>query len=246
MKDGFKTKFGLTESDKISAVIWTTTPWTLPANLGIAVNPELEYSIIKVTDTCNKNLEKGEYLILATELVEKMAEEFHIHSHTVEKVFRGTELERTEFKHAFYDRVSLGILGSHVTLEAGTGLVHTAPGHGQEDYQVGLEYGLEVYNPVDDRGCYRPNVELFAGEHIKKAGPQIVELMDEQGSLLSHGDLDHSYPHCWRCKSPVIFRATPQWFISMETNDLRTKALEEIKKGKMDTCMGRKQTHIYD
>ncbi|PLX70053.1 MAG: isoleucine--tRNA ligase [Denitrovibrio sp.] len=230
MKDEFKAKFDLAESDKVSAVIWTTTPWTLPANLSIAANRELEYSIIKVTDTCNKNLEKGEYIILATELVDKMKEEFHIHESESVKVFRGTELERVEFKHAFYDRVSLGILGDHVTLEAGTGLVHTAPGHGQEDYQVGLEYGLEVYNPVDDRGCYRPNVELFAGEHIKKAGPKIVEMMDEQGSLLSHGDLEHSYPHCWRCKSPVIFRATPQWFISMETNNLRKKALEEIKK----------------
>jgi isoleucyl-tRNA synthetase len=229
MKDEFKAKFGLSEGDKVSAVIWTTTPWTLPANLGIAANPDLEYSIEKVVDTCNKNLEKGEYIIVATDLLSKMKEEFHIHESETAKVFRGTELERVEFKHAFYDRVSLGILGDHVTLEAGTGLVHTAPGHGQEDYEVGLKYGLEVYNPVNDYGKYRKNVELFAGEHIKKAGPEIVKLMDEQGSLLSHGDLEHSYPHCWRCKNPVIFRATPQWFISMETNDLRQKVLKEIK-----------------
>lgn len=230
MKDDFKGRFGLDAADKISAVIWTTTPWTLPANLGVAVNPELEYSIIKITDTCNKNLEKGEYIILATDLVEKLKEEFHIHEHTTEKVFRGTELDRVEFTHAFYDRMSLGILGDHVTLEAGTGLVHTAPGHGQEDYEVGKAYGLEVYNPVDDRGLFRPNVEIYAGEHINKANPQIVEMMDETGVLLASGQIDHSYPHCWRCKNPVIFRATPQWFISMETNDLRRKVLEEIKK----------------
>lgn len=230
MKDGFKEKFGLGASDKISAVIWTTTPWTLPANLAVAVNPELEYSILKITDTCNKNLEAGEYIIVATELAEKMKEEFHIHGSESVKTFRGTELDRVEFRHAFYDRVSLGILGSHVTLEAGTGLVHTAPGHGQEDYEVGLQYGLEIYNPVNDNGVYRPDVEIFAGEHINKANPQIVEMMDEQGSLLSTGQIDHSYPHCWRCKNPVIFRATPQWFISMETNNLRKKVLEEIKK----------------
>lgn len=229
MKDEFKAKFDA-EGEKLSAVIWTTTPWTLPANLGIAANAELEYSVIKITETCNKNLEVGEMIILATDLIESLAEQFHIHKYDTVKVFRGTELERVEFQHAFYNRVSLGILGDHVTLEAGTGLVHTAPGHGQEDYQVGLEYGLEVYNPVDDRGIYRPNVEIFAGQHIKKANPAIVEMMDEQGSLLNHGDIDHSYPHCWRCKSPVIFRATPQWFISMETNDLRKNVLEEIKK----------------
>ncbi|PLX66354.1 MAG: isoleucine--tRNA ligase [Denitrovibrio sp.] len=230
MKDEFKGKFGLSETDSLSAVIWTTTPWTLPANLGIAANAELEYTILKVTDTCNKNLERGEYIIVATDLTEKMKEEFHIHEAESVKVFKGTELERVEFKHAFYDRTSLGILGDHVTLEAGTGLVHTAPGHGQEDYEVGKQYGLEVYNPVDDRGVYRPSVEIYGGEHINKANPMIVEMMDETGSLLSTGEINHSYPHCWRCKKPVIYRATPQWFISMEKNDLRKKVLEEIKK----------------
>jgi len=238
MKDSFKSRFGLTEKDKVSAVIWTTTPWTLPANLGIAANAELEYSLLKITDTCNKNLEKGEYIIVATELVEKMKGEFHIHECETAKVFRGTELDRVEFTHAFYDRLSLGILGDHVTLEAGTGLVHTAPGHGQEDYEVGREYGLEIYNPVDDRGVYRPNVEIFAGEHINKANPKIVEMMDDQGSLLSTGEINHSYPHCWRCKNPVIFRATPQWFISMETNDLRQKVLNEIKKVRWTPAWG--------
>jgi isoleucyl-tRNA synthetase len=238
MADTFKQKFGLASSDKISAVIWTTTPWTLPANLGICVNPELEYSIIKITDTCNKNLAVGEYIILATELADKLKDTLHIHDYETVQVFRGTELERVEFRHAFYDRVSLGILGGHVTLEAGTGLVHTAPGHGQEDYQVGLLYGLEVYNPVDDQGRYRPNVEIFAGEHINKANPKIVEMMDEQGSLLASGDISHSYPHCWRCKNPVIFRATPQWFISMETNDLRKNVLSEIKKVRWTPAWG--------
>ena len=238
MRDAFKAKFGLKETDKVSAVIWTTTPWTLPANLGIAANGELEYVVLKVKETCNKNLAVGEYIIVAKELAEQMKGEFHIHEAEEIKIFPGTELERVEFKHAFYDRTSLGILGSHVTLEAGTGLVHTAPGHGQEDYEVGLQYGLEIYNPVNDEGIYRPDVEIFAGEHINKANPEIVKLMDEQGSLLSTGNIDHSYPHCWRCKKPVIFRATPQWFISMETNDLRKKVLAEIKKVRWTPAWG--------
>ena len=230
MKDEYKAKFGLAASDKISAVIWTTTPWTLPANLGICANAELEYSIIKVTDTCNKNLKPGEYIILATDLIKNLQETFDIHSYENIKTFFGTELERVEFKHCFYDRVSLGILGDHVTLDAGTGLVHTAPGHGQEDYEVGLKYGLEILNPVDDYGKYKKNVEIFAGESIYKAGPEIVKMLDEQGSLLQSGDISHSYPHCWRCHKPVIFRATPQWFIGMKNNDLRAKTLTELKK----------------
>lgn len=230
LKDAFKAKFGLKETDKASAVIWTTTPWTLPANLGICANGEFEYSLIKITDTHNKNLAVGEYIILATEMLNNLTEIFHIHGYETAKTFPGTELEYVEFKHAFYDRVSLGTLGDHVTLEAGTGLVHTAPGHGQEDYEVGLKYGLEILNPVDDYGKYKRNVELFAEQSIYKAGPEIVQMMDEQGSLLASGDINHSYPHCWRCKKPVIFRATPQWFISMETNDLRKKVLSEIKQ----------------
>jgi len=238
MKDAFKAKFGLAEGDKVSAVIWTTTPWTLPANLGICANAELEYSIIKITDTCNKNLSVGEYIIVATDLIKGLNEEFHIHGYETVKVFFGTELERVEFKHCFYDRVSLGTLGDHVTLDAGTGLVHTAPGHGQEDYEVGLKYGLEILNPVDDRGFYKRNVEIFAEQSIYKAGKEIVTMMDEQGSLLSSGDINHSYPHCWRCKKPVIFRATPQWFIGMERNDLRKKTLSEIKKVRWTPAWG--------
>ncbi|TCK60521.1 isoleucine--tRNA ligase [Seleniivibrio woodruffii] len=238
MQNQSKGKFGLADGDKVSAVIWTTTPWTLPANLGICANADIEYSIIKVTDTCNKNLSAGEYLIVATDLVNSLNETFHIHGFETYKVFKGAELEYVEFKHAFYDRLSLGTLGDHVTLDAGTGLVHTAPGHGQEDYEVGLRYGLEILNPVDDRGCYKRNVEIFAEQSIYKAGKLIVEMMDEQGSLLQSGEINHSYPHCWRCKHPVIFRATPQWFIGMENNDLRKKTLSEIKKVRWTPAWG--------
>ncbi|WP_022849693.1 isoleucine--tRNA ligase [Limisalsivibrio acetivorans] len=213
-----------------SVVIWTTTPWTLPANLGVAVHPDFNYSLIKVKETENGNLEAGEHILIAEDLAEKMTAEFRITDYETVKIYKGTELENFKAKHPFYDRESLIILGDHVTLEQGTGLVHTAPGHGQEDYAVGREYGLEVYNPVDDYGKFKNDVELFGGEHINKANPRIVEHMQENGSLLSSGEIHHSYPHCWRCKKPVIFRATPQWFISMETNDLRKKALEEINR----------------
>jgi isoleucyl-tRNA synthetase len=230
VRDTDKAKLGLTEGDKASVVIWTTTPWTLPANLAVCAHPDFVYTLVKITETENKNLASGEYILVAEELLEKLQGEFQISACDKVKTFKGAELEGLKNKHPFYERDSNIILGDHVTLEQGTGLVHTAPGHGQEDYVVGMKYGLEVLNPVDDYGVFRKDTEIFAGEHINKANPKIVELLDENGSLLSHGDINHSYPHCWRCKNPVIFRATPQWFISMETNDLRKKALDEIKR----------------
>ncbi len=229
VRDADKAKLGLAASDKVSSVIWTTTPWTLPANLAVCVHPDFVYALVKVTEADNKNLD-GEYIVVAEELLEKLLGEFKITAYEKTATFKGADLEGIKNKHPFYDRDSAIILGVHVTLEAGTGLVHTAPGHGQEDYVVGLRYGLEVLNPVDDYGVFKKDTEIFAGEHINKANPKIVELLDETGVLLSHGKIEHSYPHCWRCKNPVIFRATPQWFISMETNDLRKKALDEIKR----------------
>jgi isoleucyl-tRNA synthetase len=224
--------------ENTSVVIWTTTPWTLPANLGLAFNPEYKYSLIKINDTENKNLSKGEHIIVANELLEKLTEIFSISSYEKVKSFSGSDFERKTAKHPFYDRDSLMILGDHVTLEQGTGIVHTAPGHGQEDYEVGLKYGLEILNPVDDNGFFKKDTEIFAGEHIVKANDRIIAYMDENGTLLNSGKVDHSYPHCWRCKNPVVFRATPQWFISMEQNNLRDKTLEEIKKIKWIPAWG--------
>ena len=224
--------------ENTSVVIWTTTPWTLPANLGLAFNPEYKYSLIKIKDSENKNLSKGEHIIVANELLEKLTEIFSISSYEKVKNFNGSDFERKTAKHPFYDRDSLMILGDHVTLEQGTGIVHTAPGHGQEDYEVGLKYGLEILNPVDDNGFFKKDTEIFAGEHIVKANDRIIAYMDENGTLLNSGKVDHSYPHCWRCKNPVVFRATPQWFISMEQNNLRDKTLEEIKKIKWIPAWG--------
>lgn len=229
LQDDAKEKLGIELTDKVSAVIWTTTPWTIPANLGICLNADFDYSVMKITESENKNLAVGESIILATDMIDSIKEGLGIISYETTTIFKGITLEKTNAKHPFYDRNSLFIIGDHVTLEAGTGLVHTAPGHGQEDYIVGLEYGLEILNPVDDYGKFKKDVEIFAGQKIIPANQEIIKHMDETGSLLGMTNIDHSYPHCWRCKKPVIYRATPQWFISIEHNDLRKKALNEIE-----------------
>lgn len=221
-----KNKLGI--NGDVSAVIWTTTPWTLPANTAVALNRDFEYSLLKIEESSNKNLKQGEYIIIAKELVDKLAGVFNIEKHSEERVFKGSDLEYLNAKHPFYDRNSLIVLADYVTLDAGTGLVHTAPGHGQDDYETGLRYKLDILSPVDDNGILR-NVEIFDGMHINKANKSIVEYMDEHGSLLASNNISHSYPHCWRCKSPVIFRATPQWFISMDANNLKEKTLDAIK-----------------
>jgi isoleucyl-tRNA synthetase len=204
---------------KLSFVIWTTTPWTIPANLGICLNPELPYVAVEVGD---------EVLVVAEGLLESVAKTLDWENPTVLATFPAVLFEKKRCRHPFYDRDSLLVLGGHVTLEAGTGCVHTAPGHGHDDYVTGLRYGLEIYNPVDDYGRYRPDVELFAGQKITDANAAVVEKLTEVGALLKSGKLSHSYPHCWRCKKPVIFRATEQWFISMEENGLRQLSLAAI------------------
>jgi isoleucyl-tRNA synthetase len=229
LKDDAKKQLGLDLNSDISAVIWTTTPWTLPANMGICLHPDFEYSVIKVTESENKNIKQNELLIFATEMIDKIKDDLKIGNYETVAKYKGTDFEKTNAKHAFYDRNSLFVLGDHVTLEAGTGLVHTAPGHGQEDYVVGLEYGLEILNPVDDYGRFKKDVEIFGGQKIVPANDEIIKYLDENGNLLKLAKIEHSYPHCWRCKKPVIFRATPQWFISMENNDLREKALNAIQ-----------------
>ena len=277
---------------KVSLVIWTTTPWTLPANLAIAVHPDFEYAAVEHGD---------EVLVMASELVGFVAVKCGIASigengeQRFPKIlakFPGSKLENFECVHPWLERKSLVICGEHVTLggeadaeteldvsearsksetsKAGTGLVHTAPGHGHDDFIIGSKYGLDIYCPVDNAGRFTPEVKHFAGETIFKANPKIVELLQTTGALLFSEDYSHRYPHCWRCKKPVIFRATPQWFISMDeatqnlengdspSKGLRESALSEIRnvnwhpswgedrmrnmlKGRPDWCVSRQR-----
>ncbi|MEA2343492.1 MAG: isoleucyl-tRNA synthetase, partial [Thermoanaerobaculia bacterium] len=211
------------------AVIWTTTPWTLPANLAIALKPDFDYDVVE---------NDGENFIIASELVKTVAPKFGWSDYKVVKVFKGSAFEHLRYRHAFLPREGVFVLGEYVTLEAGTGLVHTAPGHGADDFYTGQRYGLETYTPVNHRGEFTPDVPLWAGMHVFKANPQIIELLRERGALLFTETITHSYPHCWRCKHPVIFRATEQWFISMDDHDLRGRALEEVHKVKWFPAWG--------
>ncbi len=205
----------------IFIVIWTTTPWTIPANLAIALHPDFIYVAVDVG---------SEIYILAEGLLETVMEKFGIKNYTVLKKFVGRDLEGTKAKHPLYDRESVVILAPYVTLEAGTGCVHTAPGHGQEDYESGVQYGLEIYSPVNDDGCFTPEVPFFAGQFVFDANTSVNKKLAEVGALLKEEVMIHSYPHCWRTNDPIIFRATEQWFISMEKNELRRKALQAIQE----------------
>ncbi len=206
----------------VSIVIWTTTPWTLPANLAVCVHPEFEYVAAKMN---------GENVIVAKKLLPILSEEWETELKVVGECL-GKDLENLVSRHPFIDRESKVILGEHVTLEQGTGCVHTAPGHGQDDYIVGQKYGLEVYNPVDDGGVFKDDVEFFSGQFVTKANPEIIKKLEEDGALVKHQEIKHSYPHCWRCHQPIIFRATAQWFIPMDSTGLRKKSLEAIRETK--------------
>jgi len=210
---------------RASVVIWTTTPWTLPANQAVAVHPEFEYSLLAV-----QSAQGAELLVLASELVESVLQRAGATRAGDLARVKGAALEGLALRHPFYQREVPVILGEHVTLDSGTGAVHTAPGHGQEDFIVGQRYGLTVDNPVGGDGRFLPGTPLFEGEKVFDANPHVVEVLASHGTLLHHEPFRHSYPHCWRHKTPVIFRATPQWFISMEQAGLRAAALEEIRK----------------
>ncbi len=200
-------------------VIWTTTPWTLPANQAVALNPELDYAIVQA----------GERRFLVAEgLMKDALGRWGLDDYRVIAYGKGEAFEGLMLKHPFYDREVPIILGDHVTLDAGTGAVHTAPGHGLEDYVVGQKYHLKVDNPVLGNGCFNEDTPLFAGEHVFSANDKVIDVLKARGALLHEERLVHSYPHCWRHKTPIIFRATPQWFISMDQNGLREAALKEI------------------
>ncbi len=210
---------------KLSVVIWTTTPWTLPANQAVALNPKLEYAVVQVEKDGHQ-----ERLLIAEALLKDAMARYDIENYHVIAYCNGAALEGQLLHHPFYERQVPIILGDHVTTDAGTGAVHTAPGHGQEDYVVGQKYGLLVDNPVGSNGVFLPNTELFAGEHVFNANPKVVDVLKQRGKLLHHEAIFHSYPHCWRHKTPIIFRATAQWFISMDQKSLRETALNEVKK----------------
>jgi len=211
-----------------SIVIWTTTPWTIPANLAVSVGPNIEYSAVKITEPSeNQNLKVGEILILAEGLISDVMSAIGAEGVVVAR-FSGEKLDNRKFRHPYLDQDAPILVGDHVTLEAGTGSVHTAPGHGQEDYEIGMKYGLKAFNPVGNTGVFDEATPVVAGRHVYQANAIVIEHLLECGALLETSEIKHSYPHCWRCHKPLIFRATPQWFISMEKNDLREKALKAI------------------
>jgi isoleucyl-tRNA synthetase len=238
----------------VSVVIWTTTPWTLPANRAVAVNAEVEYSLVECETEQGK-----ERFILASDLVTSCIERFGINKYKILGFCQGSDLDLVELKHPFYDFTVPLILGEHVTTDSGTGCVHTAPGHGVEDFVVGKIYDLEVANPVGANGVYLEDTPLFSGQHVFKANANVVETLREHGTLVHYHAIEHSYPHCWRHKTPLIFRATPQWFISMDKKELRQDSLKEIEKtqwipdwgqrriesmveGRPDWCISRQRT----
>ena len=235
----------------LQAVIWTTTPWTLPANQAITVSEVLEYSVIKT--------DKGNF-ILAYNLVPHLMSAFNAKEYSVLATVKGDALTALKAQHPLIAERQVPIItGDHVTADSGTGLVHTAPAHGVDDYMVGQKFHLPTENPVAGNGVYLPEAKVFVGEHIYKAQPKIIETLKASGHLLKHDVITHSYPHCWRHKTPIIFRSTPQWFINMESQGLREQALTDIPKvvwtpswgqnriesmmhGRPDWCISRQRT----
>lgn len=225
--EAFGVKPELLQQTKSSVVIWTTTPWTIPANRAISLHPELSYELVEVT------LETGkENYVIAAELVESCMHRYGINDFTVVGTCEGAALENLKVNHPLNPIQVPLILGNHVTTDAGTGCVHTAPAHGVDDFNVGKQYDIEVYNPVGGNGVFLESTPLFAGLHVFKANQPIIDALADKGALALQVKYEHSYPHCWRHKSPIIFRATPQWFISMDKNGLRKQSIAEIAKTK--------------
>jgi isoleucyl-tRNA synthetase len=223
---------------KVSTIIWTTTPWTLPASMAVAFHPDEEYVGLE---------SGGEVYIVASKLAKDVAAKCGLGDTKELAHFPGRKMERLNFQHPFLDRKILGVLADYVTMDTGTGVVHTAPSHGAEDFITGMKYGLDATSNVDEKGILRNGLPEYDGQYVFKANPLIVELLKSRGALLFTEKVEHSYPHCWRCHNPVIFRATEQWFISMETpmpggkgkdDTLRTRTLEEIKHVKWDPSWG--------
>lgn len=205
---------------EVAVAIWTTTPWTIPANMAVSLNAQLDYVLLEWD---------GRAILVAEELLTPCAKRFGLESPTILGRCKGEALDNVLLRHPFLSREVPIVLGDHVTTEAGTGCVHTAPAHGQDDFVVGQRYGIEVNNPVGGNGVYLPDTEHFAGMHVLKASGAVIELLQERGALLFSEDYEHSYPHCWRHKTPIIFRATPQWFVSMDKKGLLADAVEAVE-----------------
>ena len=226
----------------VSALIWTTTPWTLPANRALAFHPDYEYV---VADT------SAGKLLLAKERVNALESELHIEVHAVHATWKGAKFEGILFQHPFLDTQVPGVLADYVTLDQGSGIVHTAPGHGADDFRTGQKYGLESYAPQDDDGRFIEGLPEYQGKTVFEANPIVIELLKKRDMLVGEKKITHSYPHCWRCHNPVIFRATEQWFIQMDAGSaaipapkapaLRPRALEEIEKVKWLPAWGRER-----
>src|ERR1700704_2352605 len=223
---------------KVSTIIWTTTPWTLPASMAVAFHPDEEYVALE---------SGGEIYIVAAKLADEVAEKCNLADPRELAHFPGRKIEHLNFQHPFLDRKILGVLAEYVTMDTGTGVVHTAPSHGAEDFITGVKYGLDATSNVDEKGILRNGLAEYTGKRVWDANAPIIELLKSRGALLHAAKTEHSYPHCWRCHNPVIFRATEQWFISMETpmpggkskdDTLRTRTLEEIKHVKWDPAWG--------
>ncbi len=219
---------------EVAAVVWTTTPWTLPHNRALAFHPEYDYIVAET--------EAGE-LLLAAECLAGVTQALGLKSSRLRGPWKGKELEGIEFRHPFLDLRVPAVLADYVTLEQGTGIVHTAPGHGAEDFYTGQKYGLQTYAPLDDEGRFLEGLPEYKGRTVFEANPHIVSLLRGRGALLGEGKLTHSYPHCWRCHNPVIFRATEQWFINLEHAGLRQRALEEVKKVRWTPAWGEQRIH---
>ena len=239
----------------ISVVIWTTTPWTLPANQAVCLNADLEYALVQV----NLGSGQDECLVLSADMVGQVMTRYGAHAYEVLATTRGSALEGQQLQHPFAGRQVPIILGAHVTTEAGTGAVHTAPDHGLDDFYVGQAYGIGTLNLVDDHGVFSPAAGQFAGQHVYKVDESVIEVLQTSGALVAQEKIQHSYAHCWRTKTPLIYRATPQWFISMTEKDLLGQALAAVKqvkwipdwgqarielmlKGSPDWCVSRQRT----
>ncbi|TFH42137.1 MAG: isoleucine--tRNA ligase, partial [Chrysiogenales bacterium] len=208
------------DADHLYVAIWTTTPWTLPANLAVCFHPGFDYSAVQFG---------GEYFIIAKGLLAAFEEATGLTRKSQHPLSK-SDIEILRVKHPFLEKESKVIFGTHVTLEQGTGIVHTAPGHGHEDYIVGLQYGLDVYCPVDEKGLFTDDYPDMKGTHVFDANDRIVELLKNKMALIHTEPISHSYPHCWRCKKPLIYRATEQWFFSIDHNDLRKKGIDIVRK----------------
>ncbi|HDR0715085.1 TPA: class I tRNA ligase family protein, partial [Pasteurella multocida] len=221
--DAVLAKFNATDkgTGNISAVIWTTTPWTIPSNRAIAIHENLDYQLVQFND---------ERVILAKDLVEEVAKAAGVEQVVILGESKGKDLEWLRFQHPFYDFSVPFILGDHVTTDGGTGLVHTAPDHGHDDYIIAQKNGIEMAGLIGNDGLFKADVPFFAGKGVFESNDLVVAKLQEVGAMLKFSKIKHSYPHCWRHKTPIIFRATPQWFIGMEKQGLRQQALSEIKK----------------